>query len=172
MIQAPTDTVWSNKRKTISGAFYKSKLVKMCDMIKEECLEYMEKWKQLPQSDLDSFDISQRVSSMTSDVMMAVAFGREVKDVKIPFTMEGKVEHLNIGAFIHRLMDQGAKFMVTPKAFVFAEFWWLRFTPTEREIQKNLDDLKEFQLKAIENKRKRLATEEGKDDVDFLSILL
>ena len=44
ILQAETSELWAKKRKLLSSAFYKEKLVQMIDLIKDKMGEVIEEW--------------------------------------------------------------------------------------------------------------------------------
>lgn len=46
IVFAPSNEVWSNKRKRLSQAFYKDKMIKMLQIVIKLTLEKTESWKQ------------------------------------------------------------------------------------------------------------------------------
>lgn len=63
---------WAKKRKSLSSAFYKQKLVKMTESIKRITLEHMKLWKEKGQIDLIS-----AINEIQTDIILECGFGKK-----------------------------------------------------------------------------------------------
>ena len=91
---------WSKKRKVLSTAFYKDKLLKMISLVKTVVKSTMEDWSKRFVEDEEPFDLIEEVSIMHVRIMLLCALGEDIINVELPYYDNGKEQRLKLSQHI------------------------------------------------------------------------
>lgn len=82
---SPSNELWATKRKKISSAFYKDKLIKMFEVVKKTTLNKVEKWKMEIADKEKEIDFIYELEQHLSQCIQGSLFGSENLDVKLDY---------------------------------------------------------------------------------------
>ena len=73
-----SNELWAAKRKIISAAFYKEKLVKMTFLVKQELKISLEMWKEKYVKTGKEMNVVSEITDIYTEVILACAFGEDI----------------------------------------------------------------------------------------------
>ncbi len=88
-----SNQLWATKRKTLSAAFYKEKLLKMIVLIKRELKKSLDMWKEKYVDTGKEMNIVQEMSDIFARIILSCAFGEDISEEKIMIETNGKIEY-------------------------------------------------------------------------------
>ena len=86
---SPSDETWSTKRKHLSAAFYKEKMVKMIDIVAAMAFEKVQAWKGDYAGTDKDFHLFKEPADMVMDCIQASVFGNKNAERKIEYFSNG-----------------------------------------------------------------------------------
>jgi cytochrome P450 len=101
IVLAQGDDLWSKKRKVLSSAFYKEKLVKMTDVIRQIVAGKIGEIERDFVDTRQSIDIIKEMADLQMRVIFIAAFGlHDLHLVKLPYLQNGETKNITIGDFL------------------------------------------------------------------------
>ncbi len=90
IVTHPSNDVWARKRKLLSTAFYKEKLIKMTDSIKEVVIQKIEEMERDYAETGKAFDLVKEIGDLHMRIIMVSVFGiRDLHKIKLPYLRNG-----------------------------------------------------------------------------------
>ena len=159
---------WSKKRKVLSVAFYKEKLVMMCEIVKGCMAERIHDLKAQYLIPNKQMDLISEISKTFVKIILTCAFGEDLSDVKIEYIENGKKGLKPVSFVLRETFHKCLKRWHTLQLCIFPEtVHWYLFA-SDRENRYNIEKLRELFAGVVKRRR------EGgnKDKHDLLAILL
>ena len=106
IVLAASDELWSKKRKVLSQAFYKDKLIKMTEVIRQVVAE---KITEIERDHLETgkpMDVVAEMGDLHMRVIFVSAFGlTDLHKVKLPYAYKGGFKQLTIGDYLRNMLS-------------------------------------------------------------------
>ncbi len=159
------------RRKTLASAFYKEKLHKMVEVIRECSRLELAEWKADLARGINSFDLIQKIQNYEVKIILTCAFGEEYDDKKVKWYVNGELTTTTLGFCLRRLFEQCFRRNVNPCIFFFPSLTSSFRLTGNSEILKNAA-LVRTQIREMVADRKSGKTKSRFEGADLLSILL
>ena len=171
IVLAEGNDLWSRKRKVLSSAFYKDKLIKMTEQIREIVADKITEIERDHVETKQPMDIIKEIGDLQMRIILISAFGlHDLHKVKLPYLQNGQTRLLTIGDYLRSLTS----FMIFRSGrYLFAVIPYMMFlfySKEDREYKKNLTVVRGFIENLINERRENI--EKFKDSVDLLTILV
>ena len=176
ILLATTSAEWRARRKALSPAFYKGKLVKMVEIARKsvqlslDVLDSLLKESTEPRRQIDFID---QTSNMNVRIMLMCAFGEDMSQQQIDYWHNGRLEKRSLSFSLRETFHLLVNRLATPHIlfFPFLAKWYL--TPAERDMKANAIILREFVSEIADRRRETIKKDPTlADSGDFLTILL
>jgi cytochrome P450 len=152
------------RRKALSGAFFKSKLLPMTKVIREVTLKVIKNWQKDGDREINLADLTEELQSK---IIITVLIGAEYQDHIMEHEDDnGKLEKIHIAKFLIKILIYTVDRFTQPVMVLFPELISKIFTSADRRWKRNIDRYEAF---VEEIGKKREAT--GVEGTDLLSIL-
>lgn len=89
ILQAESTNDWEKKRKSLSVAFYKEKMLKMIDIVKDCMRSSMIDWKEKYAKTGTPMDIIEEVAKILIKVMLTCSFGEDLSERTLDYYEKG-----------------------------------------------------------------------------------
>jgi cytochrome P450 len=89
ILMSASNTDWSNKRKSLSQAFYKDKLLKMLEIVKECMREKVREWREKYVDSGKEMDLILETSKTFIKIFLMCAFGEDLTEKQILHSSNG-----------------------------------------------------------------------------------
>ncbi len=89
ILLSDSSEVWGKKRKTLSTAFYKEKLLMMCEIVKQCMHEKVEDLKARFSRPGKDMNLMQEISKMFIKIIMMCAFGEDLSEQMLDYSENG-----------------------------------------------------------------------------------
>ncbi len=170
---SPSHKLWSSKRKVIAAAFYKEKMLLMCELIKETAHEVTEDWRKDFVQKSKPFNIFEAVIELQTDILTCCAFGRDCRGMEMPVKMDGKMINMPWGQAVRHIFDKCLYRMIQPHLLFFPELSDIWFTTTyDRDLKQNIQQLRNFISDIVQKRRAGNSKASFNNQNDLLDILL
>eukprot|EP00347_Sterkiella_histriomuscorum_P012378 403368811 len=164
----------ARKRKTISSAFYKGKLYKMVEIIKEIVAEKIDEMQHKFINDQEGqkqgFDLLEQLNEIHVRVILNTAFGEDLKSSKLPYVENGITTYIGIGQYLRKLFLYIAYRSARYELLIIPVLALLFYKKSDREYLKNTKVARDFCRQLVQKRRRNL--DQHKDKTDLLTILL
>jgi cytochrome P450 len=146
---------YAEKRKVLSGIFFKQKLIEMTTCIKQCTLDNI---RLLQQSGKSTFDVPTYTFNLQTDIIIACALGSAFKDRMVDYEdpATGAIRQLNMNQLILTVFHDCFHKYHNPLHYLFPNLYDLNLWPSSRVLARNAARCRQ-QLKAIiADRRKNL----------------
>jgi cytochrome P450 len=171
IVLAASDEKWAKKRKVLSSAFFKDKLLRMTEEIREIVAVKIEEMEKAYLVTGKPMNLIQEIGDLHMRIILVSAFGlHDLHSVKLPYLKEGVTKYIPVEDFVKKLV---ATLIFKNGRYIFVLLPYLMFVDycqEDREFAKNIKTMRSFCEKIIDDRKKNL--EKYKDHPDVLSILL
>jgi len=168
---SPSTEGWSHRRKSLSGAFYKDKLIKMVEIVKGCMSEKVDEWREkFVNKDMD---LILETSRILVKVILSCTFGEEFGDSEIEFYQNGIKTKGTVAMVVRELFNNLVKRQLSIQLLFFPSStnWYL--TPRDRENKRNIDAFRKVLAASVQKRREAMKKEPNNSGKgDLLSILL
>lgn len=172
IVFAKSDAVWAAKRKHLSAAFYKERLIVILNhAIKTTNLRVTE-WIETYGKTGKNICITQQISSLLMECIDYSVFGINSKEERLDMVVGGVPQSLSPGNALRELSNcyfQRSIFRFHHVIFPFLNRFYIG--KEEQDVKKNLYSVKNFILMLIERRRKEMKDGQASKG-DFLTLLL
>eukprot|EP00347_Sterkiella_histriomuscorum_P023205 403335549 len=164
----------ARKRKTISSAFYKDKLYKMVEQMKEVVAEKIEEMQHKfindKEGQLVGFDLLEQLNQIHIRVILNTAFGEDLKNQTLPYVLNGAVTQKGLGQYLRDIFMYIIFKSARYELMIIPALTFLFYKKSDREYLKNAKVARDFCRQLIQERRKNL--DQHKERADLLTILL
>ena len=166
-----SNELWREKRKHLSAAFYKEKMIAMLDSISELAFDRVSEWKRDYAGQDREFALIRSPADLLMDCIQACVFGQKHLGKKLSYIQDGVEKELTVGQFMKdittRLFFRSVGILRSLTTMFDASY----VTKDEKEIQRNLLCLRAYIKDLIRDKKEEMRQEKTMKE-DFLSIML
>lgn len=152
------DESWSHKRKTMSAAFYKEKLIKMTEVVREVVTEKISEIEERYVKTGKPMNVTEEMGELQNRIFLTSVFGlKDLHKVRLPYLQRGQTLQLDIGDFLRRLVGflllrQGRRiFGLIPYLLFF------NYTKEDREYVENIRVVRTYCEGLIEDRKKNMS---------------
>ncbi len=133
-----SNELWSAKRKSLSTAFYKDKLGKMMNIIREVVTSYVKLLEKDFINTETPFNLAEKINELQVKIILNCAFGIDLGEIEMPYMIDG-VSHMKKYSFIIKDLLNGVPMRtVSPRFFFYPVLTNHWIFPKEREILGNV----------------------------------
>ena len=104
LVMIDGDQEWSQKRKVMSAAFYKDKLVKMTEVVREVVNQ---KIKEMESDYIDTgklMNVAREMGDMQNRIFLTAVFGlKDLYKERLPYLEKGQTIYIDIGEYLRKL---------------------------------------------------------------------
>lgn len=166
-----TDPHYIQKRKELSSSFFKSKLLGICEIIKEMTLKEIKKLQESP--NLDNFDVTDFTMSLQSRIIINILVGKGYSQRTVRWENDdGSFSEQGIVFCISKIMAIAMTRTQLPINVLFPELTGYFIHASDRRYKRNVDSLRGVMQSIIDDRRKGSAKSFTGEDNDTLSVLL
>ena len=101
ILLSETSEEWGKKRKSLSVAFYKEKLMLMCDIVKQCMAEKVAEIKEKYVKPKKEMDLIHEISKTFIKIILTCAFGEDLSDTELDYCENGEIKKKTV-AFVLR----------------------------------------------------------------------
>ncbi|CDW85044.1 cytochrome p450 [Stylonychia lemnae] len=166
---------WADKRKHLTKAFYKDKILVIIKKSIAMTLEKIQTWKEkLKEKDSDQHIIilNKEIQELLDEVVNVSIFGQDNERVTIPYFLNGKFTQMVPGQFARTLLNDILKKLQHPLRASFEIFDKIPLNKQERDTRKNCIKFREHVQTMIDSRRKQMNEPSYIPQTDFLTMIL
>jgi cytochrome P450 len=174
ILTADTSPDWRKRRAAISPAFYKGKLVLMCNIAKDAMQTTISQWrKTINDQPRTIFNFIEEMQNSSARVLLSCALGEDLSETNVDYHCNGKVEKRHISFVLRQTFHDSVMRALHPKLIFFPFLLDMYITRHEREILTNCKTVRTLIQGIITRRREAIEKDPSlKDRGDFLTILL
>ena len=172
ILQAASSEDWAKKRKVLAVAFYKEKMIKMVDIVKQCMADSNLRWRKLYVEQKKPMDLIDEISKTLIKILLMCSFGEDISETEIDYYMNGRKTRQTV-AFVLREVFHKCIDRLTSAQIVFfpsTAHWYV--TPWDRENRANIYRLRELLFTLVQKRREEMKNGTYIDKGDLLAILL
>jgi len=170
---AESNPEWRARRKALSPAFYKGKLIKMIEIAKGSVQTSLKRLQGMTESGVKTkIDLIGEMSRMNIRIILERALGIDITEDMLPYWENGKLVQRDVPYVLRTCFQIMINRMFTCHVIMFP---WLAdkyITPAERDLLANSRTLRAKFQKVVNDRRQEMKEGRRLDEGDFLSILL
>ena len=160
-----SDPLFPERRKALSGAFFKQKLIGMTKIIKEATREQIRRLQQVADR---KFDLVAFTMELQSRIIISASVGSAHADTRVDMESEsGPTENMTLAEAFTQGFSVSMKRLYKPHNLLFPMFIEYAYMPYCRRYVRNIAKLRQLIQKMVDDRRKNPT-----DQDDLLSILL
>ena len=167
--QKTEDPEYAQKRKAISTALFKQKLLAMAPTMKRVTLNEVKRWQD---EGLKEIDLVKTTMELYGRIIMTICIGAELAETKVPIECEdGNLKNLSLASAIDVLFQ----FSLSRGRFVinqlFPKLKYYTIMPSDRRHGRNVERVKTALQKILDIRRAK-KDDSDNDKSDLMSILM
>jgi len=173
ILLAESSEFWSKKRKSLSQAFYKEKLIQMCELVKkcmrERVTDINEKFLKTGQK----MDLIHEISKTFIKVILVCGFGVDLTDEMLDYIEDGVDTKKTLPYVLRNVFHESLMRWPGLQLSIFPETvsWYL--SAHDRETRKNIETMRALFLTVVQKRREEIKKDpESLNRGDLLTILL
>ena len=87
---SPSNEKWSKRRKILSSAFYKDKVIFMVEQVKNVLIDKVQYWEETFVKKDQAFDIFSELQNLAASIIFTCTYGDDVSNLKVDYYENGK----------------------------------------------------------------------------------
>ena len=144
IIFSPSDDQWNTKRKHLSSAFYKEKLIKMIDIVATHAFEIVQNWKKEYAGTDKDFQLFKEPNQMIMNSILASVFGKSNVTRELDYYENGVLIKINICEAVRVIFLRLIRRGYTPIRLVTKLVDTIYINKDEKELLGNIRELRKF----------------------------
>ena len=168
VFQPSEDPTYPEKRKALSSAFFKNKLLGMTQIIKEITLKEI---KEIQEKGKSEVSLAHLTLSLQSRIIINISVGMGYSKTMLDYEQaDGKTVNIDLADYLDRLITDTITRLFTPHNLLFPLFVWAIYSPTDYRYNRNVQRYRDLIQRMINERRSGQTKSYSQDDL--LSILI
>jgi len=131
--QATEEPTYHARRKTLSQAFFKSKLPSLIEIIKEVTMRHLRDTDKATEINLPMFTME-----LQGRIIINIGLGRGLSNIEIPHEDEsGEIKNISFILYMQTMLEDATKRELQLLYFLDGHFKWYAMTALDRRIARN-----------------------------------
>lgn len=145
--------IWAKKRKSLSVAFYKEKMLKMIDLVKDCMEQTAASWKEKYIKTGQTMDIIEEVAKILIKVMLTCSFGEDLSERTLDYYVNGVKTTKSVSFVLREVFHNCIDRLISAQINLFPSTAMWHITRADRENTKNIHILRDLLGELVKKRR-------------------